>query len=110
VESPNQNLHPSSPKSPGDIGGAWELIGLDACKCDDRSAMGMFAGPDNPVYGNFLHSIIQNLTSYFEIFTKNLAAIQIFRETAETGERVARKNAPHMADYIAFIIIFRRLD
>jgi len=54
--------------------------------------------------------VVENLDSYFKIIAKNLPAIQIFSETAETGERVARQDAAQMADYITLVIVFGGLN
>jgi len=110
MKSPDQDLQPSRSKTPGNIGGSRKLVGLDTDQRDDCFAVRMLVGPDDPVDRYFLHRIIQNRDSYFEIVAKNLAAIQIFRETAEAGECVARQDTPKMADYIALVIVFGRLN
>jgi hypothetical protein len=82
---------------------------LNTDKRDDCLAMGTLVGPDNLGNRYFLDRIIQNTDSYFEAVAKNLAATQIFRETAEAGERVARQDAAPMANYIALVVVFGRL-
>jgi len=110
MKSPDQNLQSSSPKTPGDVGGSRKLVGLDTDKRNNCFAARTLVGPDDLVDRYFLYRIVQNLDSYFEIVAKNLAAIQIFSEAAETGEGVARQDTAKMADYIALIIVFGRLN
>ena len=110
VKSPDQDLQPSSSKTPGYIGGSRKLVGLDTDKCDDCLAAGAPVGPDDFVDRYFLHRVVENLDSYFKIFAKSLAAIQILSETAQTGEGVARQDTAKMADYIALVIVFGGLD
>jgi hypothetical protein len=110
MESPDQDLQSAGPKTPGNIGRSRKLVGLDTDKGDDCSGMGKPIGSNDPVDRYFLYRIIQKLDSYFEIASKNLAAIQIFCETAETGERVARQDTAPMADYITLVIVFGGLN
>jgi hypothetical protein len=110
TKSPDQDLQSSSPKTPGEVCGSRKLVRLDTDKRDDCPAAGTPVGPDDFVDRHFLYRIIQYLYSYFKIVAKNLAAIQIFSETAETGERVARQDTAQMADHIALIIVFGGLN
>ena len=110
MKSPDQDLQSSRPKTPGNIGGARKLVGLDADKRDDCHATGRLVGPYDLVNRYFLHCIIQNLDAYFQIVAENPAVIQIFSEAVETGECVTGQDAAEMADHIALVIIFGRLN
>jgi hypothetical protein len=110
MKSPDQDLQPSGPKTPCNIGGAGKLVGLDADKSDHGPAVRATVGSDDLFDRYFLYCIIQDFDAYFEIVAKNLAAIQIFSEAAETGECVAGQDTSKMADYIALVIVFGWLN
>ena len=110
MKSPDQDLQPFNPKPPGNISGARELVGLYPNKSDHGPAVRTIVGPDDLSDRYFLYRIIQDFDAYFEIVAKNLAAIQIFSEAAETGKCIAGQDTAKMADYIALVIVFGRLN
>jgi hypothetical protein len=92
MKSSDQDLQPSSPKTPGEIGGARKLVGLDTHKRNNRPAAGKLVGPDDPVDGYSLDRIVENPDFYFEVAAKGLAALKVLSKTAEAGKRVARQD------------------
>jgi hypothetical protein len=110
VKSTDQNLQPSAPKTPREIGGTRKLVGLDTRKRDDRSAPGKLVGPNDPVDGYFLNRVVQNPDSYFEVVAKDLLSIQVLSETVKAGKRVTWEDTARMADHVSFVIVLGRPD
>ena len=110
MKAADADLHAGGEEWVGDIDGARKLIRLHADEADQGTAAGLVDLADDAVRAYPPVRLVVRVQTDFRIRPKDLAALCIFCEAIETGQRIGRDGGAEPLDRIAVIVVVGRLD
>jgi hypothetical protein len=110
VEAADADRQTGSQEGPGQVDGAWELIGLHADKTDQRLAAGLADHADNAVGPHPPVRLIVGMQLHLDAGAEHLAATRVLGQPIQAGEGVGRDRRAEPLNRIAVVVIVRRLD
>ena len=105
MESADQDLHPSGPELPRQVRRTRELVGLDSHQRDDGASVGKPVGPDDPLDGNLLNRVVDQLDRQFGFRAQQFSLRHVLCEAGEASQRVAWEHASKMADDVTLVVV-----
>ncbi len=109
MKTAHDHRHARGSEGPGHVHGSGKLVGLDADEADQKLGAGLLAPANNFSERYFLRGLIKG-RDFDRQGAEHLACFDVFGETVQHVERVARQDSLPKTDDISIIVILGGLD
>ena len=110
MKAAQADRQPGREERPRQIDGTGELVRLDADQPDQHAPTGAANPPDNAVRPNPAIGLVIGVDADLDLGTQHPPAADILGQTVQASQRVGGDRRPEPLDWIAVIVVMRRLD